>query len=73
VTNKDDRFIRIHVDRFERIAAITYFGRDPVPTDNLQSLIGLHQLYLNRIVDRFDEGLISDFLEYVFSLLLPCK
>lgn len=36
----------------------------PFATSNLLTLYGLHQRYLNNLVARFREGLISDFYRY---------
>ena len=32
----------------------------PLPTTNLMCLYGLHERYLNNLVSRYDEGLVSD-------------
>ena len=36
-----------------------------IASSNLMCLYGLHERYLNNLVSRFDEGLISDLYSYV--------
>jgi len=61
---QNSNYVRVFIDQYERVAAITYLGSKPIEADNYQTLIGLHQAYLNRIVDRFDENLITDLIRY---------
>ncbi|KAI8813635.1 hypothetical protein BJ742DRAFT_704764 [Cladochytrium replicatum] len=55
-------YFRIHVDTFGYIQSITYLGTRRIPTENILSLCGLHERYLNQMVSRFDEGIIKDFV-----------
>ncbi|KAJ3278025.1 hypothetical protein HK104_002732, partial [Borealophlyctis nickersoniae] len=60
-----DCYFRIHVAPDGRIHSLTYIGRRRAPADNLLCLYGLHEKYLNRLVARFDEGVIVDFLSFL--------
>ena len=62
--SKDGAYIRIRTDKAGFIRAITYFGSYPVPAENLLCLYNLHQNYLNRLIDSYDEGLIEDFATF---------
>ncbi|KAI8808893.1 hypothetical protein BJ742DRAFT_891455, partial [Cladochytrium replicatum] len=55
-------YFRIHVDPVGYIQSITYVGTRKVPTENILSLYGLHERYLNQMISRFDEGIIKDFV-----------
>ena len=68
LVTQNSNYVRVFIDQYERVAAITYLGSKPIEADNYQTLIGLHQAYLNRIVDRFDENLITDLIRY-FNVL----
>jgi hypothetical protein len=62
IDNPDYGYFRIHVDAHNYIRSLTYLGKRKVPIDNLLCLYGLHEKYLNRLVSRFDEGIIPDFV-----------
>ncbi|KAJ3327302.1 hypothetical protein HDU76_012035 [Blyttiomyces sp. JEL0837] len=62
IDNEENGYFRIHVDKQGFIKSMTYLGTRPIPVDNLLCLYGLHEKYLNRLVSRFDEGIISDFV-----------
>ena len=42
---------------------IPLLSLQPLPTTNLMCLYGLHERYLNNLVSRFDEGLVTDLYE----------
>ncbi|KAI9146138.1 hypothetical protein BKA69DRAFT_1121292 [Paraphysoderma sedebokerense] len=58
-------FFRIHVDPAGYIRSLTYLGQRSIPANNYVALYGLHEKYLNRLVSRYDEGIISDFVSYL--------
>eukprot|EP00163_Fabomonas_tropica_P026367 TRINITY_DN4814_c0_g1_i1.p1 TRINITY_DN4814_c0_g1~~TRINITY_DN4814_c0_g1_i1.p1 ORF type:complete len:1375 (-),score=400.93 TRINITY_DN4814_c0_g1_i1:204-4328(-) len=62
--NGNENYTRIHVDSFGRVESISYLGAEAIETVNLSLLVGLSETYLNRLVKRFDEGLIDDFILY---------
>mmetsp|Transcript_30453 Transcript_30453/g.49252 ORF Transcript_30453/g.49252 Transcript_30453/m.49252 type:complete len:1212 (+) Transcript_30453:94-3729(+) len=57
-------YFRVHVDQYDTVESITYLGRQPVQVNNLLSILGLPVSYLNHMVERYDEGLISNFLTF---------
>ena len=59
-----ESYVRIHVDQYDKIESVTYLGRARVELENLLCLVGLPQTYLNRLVSRYDEGLITDFIAF---------
>lgn len=58
----DGSYFRIHVDGIGYIRSITYLGSKRIPVNNILRLYGMHERYLNRLVARFDEGVIVDFV-----------
>ncbi|KAI9105411.1 hypothetical protein DFS34DRAFT_574538 [Phlyctochytrium arcticum] len=57
-------YFRIHIDPLGYIRSMTYLGDKRLPIENMQSLYGMHEKYLNRLASRFDEGIISDFITF---------
>ena len=55
-------FCRIRVDPRGYIYSFTYLGTRNIPLQNLACLYGRHEKYFNRIVARFDEKVIPDFI-----------
>ena len=49
------------MDTLGFIQSVTYVGKEDLFSENLLSLYGMHEKYLNRLVSRFDEGIIPDF------------
>ncbi|KAI9341385.1 hypothetical protein BDR26DRAFT_969821 [Obelidium mucronatum] len=58
-------YFRIRVDPHGFIRSLTYLGTRPIPVENYLSLYGLNERYLNRLVARFDEGVIPDFVSFL--------
>ncbi|KAI8823503.1 uncharacterized protein EV422DRAFT_493768 [Fimicolochytrium jonesii] len=58
-------YFRIHVDTDGIIRSMTYLGEQRIPIDNYLRLYGLHEKYLNRLVSRFNEGIIPDFVSFL--------
>eukprot|EP00741_Cyanophora_paradoxa_P022490 tig00021464_g21716.t1 len=58
-------YFRMHVDQYGCVESITYTGREPVEFQNLLSLYGIPAGYLNRVEQRYDEGLIPDFIHFL--------
>lgn len=56
---------RIHLDPKGYIMSLTYIGTERIPTENMLCLYGLHEKYLNRLVARFEEGVIFDFVKFL--------
>ncbi|ESO85404.1 hypothetical protein LOTGIDRAFT_107567 [Lottia gigantea] len=57
-------YFRLHVNLYNSIETITCLAKQEVTCSNLLCLYGLHEKYLNNLVSRFDEGLITDFYSY---------
>jgi hypothetical protein len=52
LTDNKQFYLRIHIDHYENIDEVTYFGKDVVELENLSRLVGLPHSYLNQIWDR---------------------
>ncbi|KAJ3181731.1 hypothetical protein HDU87_000749 [Geranomyces variabilis] len=58
-------YFRIHVAPTGIIESVTYLGKQRLPLGNILCLYGMHEKYVNNIVSRFDEGIISDFASFL--------
>jgi len=58
-------YIRIHIDIEGYCRSITYLGKQGIPVDNYLSLYGTHEKYMNRILARYDEGVIENFKSFL--------
>ena len=56
---------QIYLDRNGFIQTVSYLGRKSLPVSNLLCLFGLHEKYLNRMLSRYQEGIIPDITEYL--------
>ena len=56
--------MKIVLDAKGFVIGLTYYGMVPIPFKNYKSLYGVHEKYLNRLIARFDEGIITDFIQY---------
>ncbi|KAJ3008363.1 UNVERIFIED_CONTAM: hypothetical protein HDU68_003139, partial [Siphonaria sp. JEL0065] len=65
IDNTEYGYFRIRVDPHGFIRSLTYLGARPIPVENYLSLYGLNERYLNRLVARFDEGVIPDFVSFL--------
>ena len=61
------------LDRFERLAAVTYLGVDNIEYDNLSSLVGRQEAFLNKLRSDFKSELITDFIEYVALCIIAWR
>ncbi|KAJ3321607.1 hypothetical protein HDV06_004022 [Boothiomyces sp. JEL0866] len=61
---KEDEFTNIHIDPNGYIQAFTYLGTRDIPISNLECLYSRHEKYFNRLIARFDEGVIPDFIPF---------
>ncbi|KAK4469610.1 hypothetical protein MN116_007145 [Schistosoma mekongi] len=61
---KELRFFSVYINKYNLIQEITCLSKKKFPSENYIHLFGLHELLLNHLVSRFDEGLISDFYDY---------
>eukprot|EP00049_Salpingoeca_infusionum_P014427 m.269616 g.269616 ORF g.269616 m.269616 type:complete len:1140 (+) comp15674_c0_seq14:154-3573(+) len=59
------KFFEIVLDEFGHVAALTCIAPAAfVEVDNFAQLYGLHEKLINHMVERYNEGLITDFFEY---------
>ncbi|KAI8593915.1 hypothetical protein BDZ88DRAFT_390534, partial [Geranomyces variabilis] len=58
-------YFRIHVAPTGIIESVTYLGKQRLPLGNILCFYGMHEKYVNNIVSRFDEGIISDFASFL--------
>eukprot|EP00842_Homolaphlyctis_polyrhiza_P004885 jgi/Hompol1/5398/HPOL_004404-RA len=56
-------YFQLHLTPHGYIQSMTYLGHEAIPVDNLMCLYGMHERYFNRMVARFDEGIIHDFVK----------
>lgn len=54
----------IYIDERGIIQSITYLGKKGIPIDNLITLYGKHEKYFNRLLARYQEGVITDFVDF---------
>jgi len=62
--DQEQGYFRLHVNQHHSIETITCYTRQVLDTSNLVSLYGLHERYLNNLLQRYDEGLITDFYSF---------
>jgi len=63
--NASGDYCCFRLDAYDTIEAITYLGTAPLEVPNVQQLIGLPQMYLNRLVPRFDEFVRENLPQFV--------
>jgi hypothetical protein len=64
VLAQDDEYSRIRVNPRGYIESFVYLGPRDIPISNLECLYGHHEKYYNRLVSRFEEGVIPDFVNF---------
>ncbi|KAJ8389367.1 hypothetical protein AAFF_G00120750 [Aldrovandia affinis] len=57
-------YFRLFLNQYGLVESITCFSKEPIPVSNYLCLYGKHELLLNRLCARFDEGLIRDLYSY---------
>lgn len=62
--NENQGYFSIRINSKGIILAITYLGVTRIPIENILKLYGMREKYFNRLVSRFDDGLIDDFIKY---------
>ncbi len=66
MTDTEQGYCRLHLSQYGRVDGVCMLS--PVPLserNNFISLYNVHQSYLNNLLQRFDEGLITDLFRYV--------
>jgi hypothetical protein len=64
VLANESEYTRIRVNPRGYIESLVYLGPRDIPISNLECLYGHHEKYYNRLVSRFDEGVITDFVNF---------
>ncbi|XP_043191532.1 cilia- and flagella-associated protein 61-like isoform X1 [Amphibalanus amphitrite] len=57
-------YMRIEISEYRVVQKITCFSKNDIETDNFIALHGLHEVLLNNMVARYEEGLITDLYTY---------
>ena len=60
-------YFRVHVNQYRCVETITCLVCPDVvqiPASDIVRLYGVHERYLNNLVSRYDEGLVSDFFVF---------
>lgn len=60
----EQNYFRLHVNQHHSIETITCYTPHTLDASNLLCLYGLHERYLNNLLQRYDEGLITDFYSF---------
>ncbi|XP_078714752.1 cilia- and flagella-associated protein 61 isoform X1 [Lampetra fluviatilis] len=61
---EDGDYFRLHVGRHGTVETLTCLSAKPLPSSNYVHLYGQHEQLLNKLLSRFDEGLIPDLYSY---------
>ncbi|XP_075452366.1 cilia- and flagella-associated protein 61 isoform X2 [Ascaphus truei] len=57
-------YFRLHINQYNMVETITCLSRNPFPESNFICLYEQHELLLNNLCARFEEGLIMDLYSY---------
>ncbi|XP_066929118.1 cilia- and flagella-associated protein 61-like [Clytia hemisphaerica] len=57
-------YFRLHLNQYNIVQDITCLSKNVIPYANLLCLYGLHEKYLNNLLQRHREGLINDLYKY---------
>jgi len=57
-------YFKLHLNEHNTIDEIVCLSNKPMDIDNLQCVYGMHERYLNNMLQRYKEGLIHDFYSY---------
>eukprot|EP00794_Sanderia_malayensis_P017621 gene17621-19375_t len=58
------KYFRLHLNQYNAVETITCLSVEPMDIENLICLFGIHERYLNNLVQRYEEGLIEDLFSY---------
>lgn len=62
--NKEKGYFRLHLNEFKAVQDVTCLTKNTIDVSNLLFLYGMHERYLNNMLQRHDEGLIDDLYSY---------
>nr|XP_029486935.1 cilia- and flagella-associated protein 61 [Oncorhynchus nerka] len=57
-------YFHLHLNQYGMVETITCLSLKPLPVSNYLCLYGKHELLLNRLCSRYDEGLVHDLYSY---------
>ncbi|CAL8069000.1 unnamed protein product [Calicophoron daubneyi] len=58
-------YFYIHLNKYNMVETVTCLSKKPFPASNYIQLYGVHEMLLNKLASRFDEGLIHDLYEFL--------
>ncbi|KAJ8356097.1 hypothetical protein SKAU_G00188910, partial [Synaphobranchus kaupii] len=61
---EEGNYFRLFLDQYGLVESVTCLSAEPIPVSNFLRLYGKHELLLNRLCARFDEGLVLDLYSY---------
>ncbi|KAG9347391.1 hypothetical protein JZ751_004958, partial [Albula glossodonta] len=61
---EEGNYFRLFLNQYGLVESITCLSKEPFPVSNYLCLYGRHELLLNRLCTRFDEGLVTDLYRY---------
>ncbi|KAI1897390.1 hypothetical protein AGOR_G00082810 [Albula goreensis] len=61
---EEGNYFRLFLNQFGLVESLTCLSKEPFPVSNYLCLYGRHELLLNRLCARFDEGLITDLYSF---------
>lgn len=64
IDNEHLGYFCIQIDDRGIIQNLIYLGKRRIPIENLKTLYGRHEKYFNRLLARYDEGVVSDFVSF---------
>lgn len=65
MTKAQDNICRLMFDEWDVLISIMYIGTGQIQGRNLAKLVGLPSSYLNRILWRYESGMISDLISFL--------
>ncbi|XP_062323305.1 cilia- and flagella-associated protein 61 [Osmerus eperlanus] len=57
-------YFLLRLNQYDVVETLTCLSQKPIPVSNFLCLYGKHQLLLNRLCSRYDEGLVHDLYSY---------
>ncbi|GAB1605044.1 cilia- and flagella-associated protein 61-like isoform X1 [Argonauta hians] len=57
-------FFEVYISRYNLVQSIICFRKEEFPASNFVQLYGVHETLLNSLMQRYKEGLITDFFSY---------
>ncbi|EDV28663.1 uncharacterized protein TRIADDRAFT_19305 [Trichoplax adhaerens] len=57
-------YFRLHINQYRSVETVTCLSKNEIKVNNLLSLYGIHEKFLNNVLSRYKEGLVSDFYQY---------